>query len=467
MHSTGQLPAQAAAEFLASRIDYERSLSVPYNQRDLRLDRMRDLLHRLGNPQDRLRIVHVAGTKGKGSTAAMIAAVLTAGGFRTGLYSSPHLDGVEERLAIDGQSCPAEELVELIGRVRPAVEAMDALSTDGSDTRPTYFEIVTALALLRFAEQGVDAAVLEVGMGGRLDSTNVCQPLISVITTISFDHTQQLGNTLAAIAGEKAGIIKPGVPVVSGVIDHEPRDVIRKVADVQGCRLVELARDFDFMYHPPRALDAGPSDATLDVRVLTDPQGSAHYQSLQLPLVGRHQAANAAVALATIEELRRQGWPITDAAVREGLNRVRWPARIEVIARRPTIVLDAAHNVASVEALVEVLGESFAARRRVLVFATTRDKNLRGMLEWLVPSFDEIIFTRYHSNPRGVAPQELVDIARELDASRDYVMCDDARAAWEVARSRVDAQDLLCIAGSFFIAAEMRAAMEETSRPQH
>jgi dihydrofolate synthase/folylpolyglutamate synthase len=205
----------------------------------------------------------------------------------------------------------------------------------------------------------------------------------------------------------------------------------------------------------------------LDVRVLTDSQGSARYESLQLPLIGRHQAANAAVALATIEELRRQGWPITDAAVREGLNRVRWPARIEVIARRPTIVLDAAHNVASVEALVEVLGESFAARRRVLVFATTRDKNLRGMLQRLVTKFDDVIFTRYHSNPRGVAPQELVDIARELDSSRDYVMCDDARAAWEIARSWVDAQDLLCIAGSFFIAAEMRAAIEETSRPQH
>jgi len=460
MHSTGQLPAQAAAEFLASRIDYERSLSVPYNQRDLQLDRMRDLLSRLGNPQDRLRIVHVAGTKGKGSTAAMIAAVLTAAGYRTGLYSSPHLDGVEERLAIDGSSCPAAELIELLGRVRPAVEAMDALEAERADTRPTYFEIVTALAILRFAEQGVAAAVLEVGMGGRLDSTNVCQPLISVITTISFDHTQQLGNTLAAIAGEKAGIIKPGVPVVSGVIDHEPRDVIRKVAEVQGCRLIELARDFDYRYHPPHDLDAGLSLARLDIRVPTDAPGCAQYEGLALPLVGRHQAANAAVAIATIEELRRQGWSITDAAIREGLSGVRWPARIEVIARRPTIVLDAAHNVASIEALVEVLGESFTARRRVLVFATTRDKNLRGMLEQLLPAFDEIIFTRYYSNPRGVPPEELAGIANELDANRDYQVCTDAREAWQFARTRVGVQDLVCIAGSFFIAAEMRAVIE-------
>ncbi len=425
---------------------------------------MRDLLSRLGNPQDRLRIVHIAGTKGKGSTAAMIAAVLSAGGFRTGLYSSPHLDGVEERLAIDGQNCPPEELVELLLRLRPVVEAMDALSLDGSDSRPTYFEIVTALALLRFAEQGVDATVLEVGMGGRLDSTNVCQPLISVITTISFDHTQQLGNTLTAIAGEKAGIIKPGVPVVSGVIDHEPRDVIRKVADAQGCRLVELARDFDYAYHPPRELNAGPTPAKLDVRVLTDALGSAQYEGLALPLVGRHQAANAAVAIATIGELRRQGWSIPDAAIREGLNRVRWPARIEVIARQPTIVLDAAHNVASIEALVEVLGESFAARRRVLVFATTRDKDLRGMLKRLLPAFDEIIFTRYHSNPRGVAPEELAGLARELDGDREFQVCADAQEAWQLARARVGVQDLLCITGSFFIAAEMRAAIEETPR---
>lgn len=462
MHSTGQLPPQTAGEFLASRIDYERSISVPYNQRDMRLDRMRDLLARLGNPQDRLRIVHVAGTKGKGSTAAMVAAVLAAAGFRTGLYSSPHLDGVEERLAIDGQACPAGELQELVGRVRPAVEAMDGEASDGADSKPTYFEIVTALALLRFAEQRVDAAVLEVGMGGRLDSTNVCRPAVSVITTISFDHTQQLGNTLAAIAGEKAGIIKPGVPVVSGVIEPEPRDVIRKVADVQGCRLVELARDFDYTYYPPRGLEVEPTFAKLDVRVLTDAQGSAQYEGLELPLAGRHQAANAAVALATIEELRKQGWPVSDSAVREGLSRVRWPARIEVIARSPTIVLDAAHNVASIEALVEVLQECFTARRRVLVFATTRDKNLRGMLERLIPAFDEIVFTKYHSNPRGVLPEELAGIARDVDGGRNYHVGADAREAWQFARTRIGAQDLLCIAGSFFIAAEMRCVIEES-----
>ncbi len=459
MHSTGQLTEPTAAAFLGGRIDYERSLAAPYNQRDLRLDRMRDLLRRLGNPQERLRIIHIAGTKGKGSTAAMIAAVLTAAGLRTGLYSSPHLDRVEERLAIDGVACPPDELRALIARVRPAVEAMDALATAGSDTRPTYFEIVTALAVLRFAEQAVDAAVLEVGMGGRLDSTNVCQPVVSVITTISFDHTQQLGDTLAAIACEKAGIIKPGVPVVSGVVEPEPRDVIRASARRQECRLMELARDFEFDYRPPRNQDARAALAEVDVRLNFHDASSIEYRGLKLSLIGRHQGANAAVALATLGELRRQGWRIPETAIRAGLECVSWPARIEVIGRRPTIVLDAAHNVASVEALVEVLGESFAASRRLLVFATTCDKNLRGMLERLLPAFDAIAFTRYHSNPRGVPPEELAALAGEIDPRREYHVAGDAEAAWAWAGKRLAPGDLLCIAGSFFIAAEMRAAI--------
>ena len=250
-----------ALEFLTSRIDYERTLNVPYTQRDFRLDRMRRLLDRLGNPQAGLKIVHVAGTKGKGSTAASIASVLRCAGYRTGLYSSPHLDRVEERFTIDGQYCPAVELVDLVARIQEIVAGMDDEPADelAGSNHPTYFEIVTALALVRFAERQVDAAVLEVGLGGRLDSTNICQPLVSVITNISFDHMQQLGNTLAAIAGEKAGIIKPGVPVVSGVTQAEPAEVVERVAAECGCRLSVLGREFDFNYRPPRHLETAPA----------------------------------------------------------------------------------------------------------------------------------------------------------------------------------------------------------------
>lgn len=459
MQRPGRVEGATALDFLKSRIDYERTWTVSYGVRDFRLDRMRELLVRLGNPQDALKIVHVAGTKGKGSAAATIASVLGAAGYRTGLYSSPHLDRVEERLAIDGEPCPPDELVELLGRVQPAVLAMDGQSADGARdaTRPTYFEIITALALVRFALHRVDAAVLEVGMGGRLDSTNVCQPLVSVITSISFDHTQQLGNTLAAIAGEKAGIIKPRTPVVSGVLPAEPRDVVAAVARRFDCRLLQLGADFDFHYTPPRHLEDGPARGHMDFRerVAGD---EIEWRDLELSLAGEHQAANAAVALATLRELARQGWTIPQAAVRRGLGEVRWPARIEVLRRRPAVVLDAGHNVASVEALVRVLDESFACPKRLLIFATTRDKDIAGMLRVLLPKFDEVIFTRYWNNPRGAPPEELAALAAELSAIPRHV-CADAATAWRLASELAGPEHLICITGSFFIAAEMRAAM--------
>ena len=270
----------AALRFLVGRIDYERTQSMPSSEEAMKLDRMRELLARLGNPHEAVPIVHVAGTKGKGSTSAMIAAVLSAAGYRIGLFTSPHLDRVEERIAIDGRPCSGDDLADLVERIRPAVEAMDqaAISplpsgdepevraTEGSGVRgqgsespnqhgPTYFEIVTAMAFDHFRRRGVNAAVLEVGLGGRLDSTNVCSPCVTIITNISFDHTKQLGDTLAAIAAEKAGIIKPGVPVISGVDTDEPRGVIRRIARQNGCRLVELGVDFHFDYHPPHHLE--------------------------------------------------------------------------------------------------------------------------------------------------------------------------------------------------------------------
>jgi dihydrofolate synthase/folylpolyglutamate synthase len=453
------LESDRTAQFLASRIDYERALAMPYGNRDFRLDRMRDLLARLGNPQDALRIVHVAGTKGKGSTAAMMAAALSAAGYRTGLYSSPHLERVEERLMIDGAVCPSDELATLVGRIRPVAAAMDALDAgdDHAGNRPTYFEITTALAILRFALHRVDAAVLEVGMGGRLDSTNVCRPLVSVITSISHDHTQQLGNTLAEIAREKAGIIKPGVPVVSGAVGEEARAVIAETARRHECRLVELGPDFDFDYRPPRDphLHAGLAQMDFTYRADTLPQS---VDGLELALIGRHQAANAAVGMAALVELGRAGFDVSDAALRRGLAQVRWPARIELLRKAPAVVLDSAHNGASVEALVRVLDESFSSPRRLLVFATTRDKNAGEMLSVLLPRFDEVIFTRYWSNPRGVPPEELERVAAELSPARRHV-CPDPATAWRLAQRLAAPEHLICIAGSLFLAAEMRAVI--------
>ncbi len=444
---------QDALQFLFGRIDYERMSVLPYWE--LKLRQARELVERLGSPHEQLPIVHIAGTKGKGSTGAMIATVLTAAGYRTGMFSSPHLDRIEERLAIDGEPCSSEEFVELIERIIPVVEEMDrsAAACDPPEFGPTYFEITTSAALLHFAQRKVDAAVVEVGLGGRLDSTNVCTPRVAVITSISFDHTRQLGNTLDAIAREKAGIIKPGVPVVSGVREDEPRSAIREVCRQRDCRLIELGVDFDFDYRPPKNLQRGPACGELDFRYTAD--GSDAYARLPLALPGSHQAANAAVAIATLGELGRTGWDVPPEAVRKGLSETVFPARVEVVARRPAIVVDGAHNGASIAALADTLRESFSVDRRGLLFAATQEKDVRRMLQHLLDDFDEVLFTRYQTNPRAMPPEEVASIAREL-TGRQYDVVADPSDALAQLRRWAGPDDLICITGSFFIAAELR-----------
>jgi dihydrofolate synthase/folylpolyglutamate synthase len=307
-----------------------------------------------------------------------------------------------------------------------------------------------------------------------LDATNVCHPRVSVITSISFDHTQQLGNTLAAIAAEKAGIIKPGVPVVSSVADQEPREVIRQTAWRHGCRLTELGVDFDFQYRPPRGPEAGPGLAGVDFRWLRDKGDSGHlcgqtrapppsshqgYRDLPLRLWGRHQAANAATALAALGELEAAGWSVPEAAVRTGLAQVVWPARMEQLGRRPAVVVDGAHNLASIEALLRTLDESFPARRRRLIFAVSHDKDYAAMLQRVLPRFDQVFLTRYLTNPRAVPPEELAALAgagRDLrEDGRCRVFATPAEA-WAEARRHSGPEDLICVAGSLFLAAELR-----------
>lgn len=454
-------PRQSALDFLLGRIDYERSLSIPYGEQQFQLARMRDLLERLDRPDRKFPIIHIAGTKGKGSTSAMIAAALSACGLTTGLYTSPHLERLEERFCIDGVPCPGDEFASLVQQLRPIVAAMDteAARRGPPNFGPTYFELTTALALMHFAAHQCDAAVLEVGLGGRLDSTNVCQATVSVITSISYDHTKQLGNTLAEIAWEKAGIIKPGVPVVSGVTGHEPRLVIERVAAEHGSRLVQLCREFDFSYRPPFHLEAQPALGEIDFRRIDEP-ARVPSVAIGISLPGRHQASNAATALATLDELRRLGWNLPEADVRRGLAELHWPARVEVVARRPCLVLDAAHNTASIEALLAVLDESFTARKRYLVFATTQEKDVGGMVRLLLPKFERVIFTRYTQNPRGVPIEELVRLAEVTDC-RNWQAAEDPAAAWHAIQAlQPTADDLVCVTGSFFIAAQMRKRWE-------
>ncbi len=392
----------------------------------MKLDRMRELLARLGNPHERMPLIHVAGTKGKGSTAAMIAAILSAAGYRSGLFTSPHLDRIEERIAVDGHPCSGDELAELVERVRPVVEAMDRESfpslLPASFRPPTYFEIVTAMAFDHFRRRGVDAAVLEVGLGGRLDSTNVCSPC-------RHDHHQhQLRphQTVGRHAGRHRR--RKGRHHQAGRAGHQRRRRRRAEGGDSPHRPEKrlptdrIGRRFRFRLSPPAPFGAAAVAGTVRLhpvkpRPLVAPTPRPMVAALHrvaLGLLGRHQAANAAVALAAVEELRQSGWTIPEAAIRRGLAEVAWPARVEVVARRPTVVLDAAHNVASIAALVEVLDESFSAARRLLIFATTQEKDHRGMLQQLLGRFDHVIFTRYSNNPRSVPPEELLGLAREI-----------------------------------------------------
>jgi dihydrofolate synthase/folylpolyglutamate synthase len=348
---------------------------------------------------------------------------------------------------------------------------MDDAARQGAQYQqgPTYFEITTAASLLHFARRAVDVAVLEVGLGGRLDSTNVCEPVLSVITSISLDHTRQLGNTLGAIAGEKAGIIKPGVPVVSGVIEPEPRGVIQRIANQRGSPCFQAGRDFEFCYRvPDEAAWTGEGDrrtGALDAEMdfsQRDALGTTEYRNLRLGLLGEHQAANASVAIAAVRHLQHTGWRIDESAIRRGLATARCPARIELMRIRPDVIVDTAHNVASVQALVRVLNRHFpASKRRILIFATSQDKDADGMLQCLLPQFDTAILTRYLNNPRFIPEDTLAAIAGRIASQlntrqRQLSVSPDPASAWQTARAAAGPDDLICIVGSFFLAAELR-----------
>jgi dihydrofolate synthase/folylpolyglutamate synthase len=426
---------------------------MPKLPTELRLGRMRRLMRRLGDPQLGLRIIHIAGTKGKGSTAALLASALSASGLRTGLYCSPHLHRLEERYGIDGRAVTPGELVTLIDDVRAVVERLELDDPQLRTRGATFFEITTAMGLLHFARRKAEAVVLEVGMGGRLDSTNVVRPLLSIITSIAFDHTRQLGNSLGAIATEKAGILKHGRPAVHGVIEEEPLRAIRRVAAQRHCPLRELGRDFRFRPIAP----AGPFERPAPWQV-TVHTWRTDWGRLTLPLLGPHQAHNAAVALAGLDLLAELDprLAVGRDAVARGFAELRWPARVEVLGEAPWLVIDGAHNVASAQALAETLRTCFPPTPRTLIFGTTRDKDLHGQLRALLPLFETLIATRYVENPRFVPPEVIAAAIHSIDGRRAAIARDPA-AALDLGLRLTDAKALLCVTGSLFLAAEARA----------
>lgn len=457
----------SALEYLLGRINYERTLDIPYRSGALKLDRMRRLLECVGNPQRSLPAVHIAGTKGKGSTSAMLAEILRGSGLRTGLYTSPHLERIEERFVIDGQQISTAEFVELTETLRQAVDVLDSefAPLAGEHAGATFFEITTALALLFFLRHKAQIVVLEVGLGGRLDSTNVCLPETCVITSISFDHMRQLGNTLAEIAREKAGIIKPGVPIVSGVTNAEPQAVIAAVAQEAGAPLIQAGRDFAGLplehgggWFAAPGCETGCEHAVAYLEPAAAPR---HWLGpLPVGLAGRRQLENAAVAVAAVQTLRRRGWQIPDAAVAAGLASARAPGRQEFFpadarSGRPDVLIDVAHNPASIAALADELRSRFAHRRKLLIFASSRDKDAAGMLEQLAPQVSAALLTQFVLNPRANSPAEL---AAKWPAGALVVpeQLPDPTAAWNRALLLAQPGDLLVIAGSFFLVAELR-----------
>ncbi len=376
-----------------------------------------------GNPQDRLRFIHVAGTNGKGSTCAMLESIYRAAGLRVGLFTSPHLVSFGERIQVDRQVIAADEVARAVSELQPLLE------TFPRDAHPTFFEVVTVMALRYFAEQKCGLVVWETGLGGRLDATNIVTPLASVITNIQFDHEEWLGGSLERIAFEKAGIIKPGVPVITAAEGPEPLDVIRRAAQERRSPLTVVS--WADVNRPP--LDR-----------------------LELPLLGRHQRLNAAVALATVRA-RATIIPVEEAECERGLAGVRWPGRLQVF-RRPdgqTFLLDGAHNPAGAEALAEALKQNFSGARPTLIVGTLRDKNWRSILLRLAPLTDKLLLAPVGSE-RSAVPRELASVGREANPRAAVFVC----ATLSEALGRAAADPFVVITGSLYLVGEALAALQ-------
>lgn len=434
-----------AIDYLLRLVDHERPAppAGPRQKRIYDLGRMSALLERLGNPHWRVPTIHIAGTKGKGSTAAMVDAALYAAGYSAGFYSSPHLHTFRERIRRDTQPVSPARFADLVSQLIPAAEQVAADTELGP---VSLFEFMTAMAFQGFAQDKVDFQTIEVGLGGRLDATNVATPAVCAITSISLDHMAILGDTIGQIAADKAGIIKPGVPVVIAPQLPEAMEPILAACRQQGAPPIRVGKDVTWQ--------GGAAD--LDGQDLTVQGRHGNYQ-LRIPLLGQHQQENAAVAVGILETLREQGYVIPDKAIVAGMAAVSWPGRLEVLSRRPTIVADGAHNVYSMAALLSALPRYFDYRRLVLIAGFSRDKSVAGMVELLAGAQPAVIATRSR-HPRSLPPGEIAALFRNNGVG-ETAEGDTVAAALEWAREIAGPEDLILATGSLFVAAELREAL--------
>ena len=429
-----------ALDFIYSFVDYERQRD-PGVKPNWDLRRVDALLARIGNPHLKSKTVHIAGSKGKGSVAAMTASVLTKAGYNTGLFTSPHLHIFNERIRVNNKLISDDEIVELVAAIKPEVEAVNRAAEFG---RLSTFEVMTAMGFLYFAQQKVDFQVIEVGLGGRVDSTNVVRPEVCVITPISYEHTNVLGNTLTAIAMEKAGIIKQGSIVVSSPQVAEADAVITSVCDKQRAKLIKIGRDITY-----RSLKFD------DTRQSVIVEGRLGKYEFTIPLLGEYQLGNAATAIAALEVLIEKGNNISTESIVQGMKDVEWEGRLQVLNRRPLVVADGAHNQDSAHKLRLALEQYFKYEKALLIIGMSSDKDLAGIAAELAPAFQKVIVTRA-DHPRAMATAPIV--AEFKKHGLEARQTDDISDALRLALSLVGEKDLICATGSLFIAA---GAIEE------
>jgi dihydrofolate synthase/folylpolyglutamate synthase len=435
-----------AAAYLAGLINVEKS--PDFRRARLSLEPIRCLLDRLGIPHAGLSALHIAGSKGKGSTALLAEGLLRAHGLRVGTFTSPHLASWTERFRIDGEEVAGETLAEAVERLRPEI---DALREERPEDSPSFFDATTAAALALFADAGVDHAVLEVGLGGRLDSTNIVTPVVACVTSIELEHTEKLGTSLAAIAREKAGIAKPGIPLVMGALPAEAAIVVEERARRLGCALARYGSEFS----------AEILDEDLDGQRVRFREGSLVFEA-RLAVAGDHQARNAALALACVRRLGAIPDRVLGTAARRAFATTSLPARIEFLSHRPWLVVDAAHTAASAAALARTLAR-IPRRRGHLVLSISAGKDLAAICRSLVPFADQLTITR--AEPvRSLAPEELMAAVRSVAAELTPRVVPNPELAVRTAREGLGPEDLLCAAGSVYLAGVARRVLMNEPR---
>ncbi|HUX48105.1 MAG TPA: folylpolyglutamate synthase/dihydrofolate synthase family protein [Dehalococcoidia bacterium] len=426
-----------AEEYLNTFVNYEQIPGISYAQPGYSLRHVEELLNRMGDPQLAARTIHIAGTKGKGSVATMIAQVLSDSGYKTGLYTSPHLHTLRERISVDGSLISEADFAAAMAEVKPFIESM---KQDTSFRQLTYFEALTALTFAYFKKKRVDFQVLEVGLGGRLDATNVAKPVVCIITPISLDHTQILGNSLEEIAREKAGIIKSGCWVVLSPQPEEAAPIITDICREKEAKVVQVGKDITWhktggdLYHQLLAIEGRTSK----------------YQ-VSIPLLGDFQLENATAAVAALEILASESFAISAADVAQGLARVKWSGRFQILQQHPTVLVDGAHNVASMKVLVSNIKAYFSYKRIFLVFGTSCDKDIPGIINELVALSPQVIVTRTaHSRAATISTMAAEFSKRGIEPEIRETISEAISRALSLA----DSTDIICVTGSLFVVAE-------------